>query len=194
MAFRTISIDNIKPAFVQLVEEHKLPQNVFAFYLGKQPELTIGGYDQSKFTGDLQWVPLSSETYWQVKLESANYGGKSLSLSTENAIIDSGTSLIVCPATDVSKIVKAIGVSDDGSGNYIVDCSKISSLKPLVFRMNGVDFSIPSDKYVLNLDGTCIVGIQSLDQDLCILGDVFMRQYYSVFDYGNSRVGFAVAV
>jgi gastricsin len=48
-------------------------------------------------------------------------------------------------------------------------------------------------------DGYCMVGIESIDislndQPTWILGDVFLRSYYAIFDVGNNRVGFATAV
>ena len=41
---------------------------------------------------------------------------------------------------------------------------------------------------------TCIVGISAEESSMWILGDIFMRHFYSVFDYTNQRVGFGLAV
>lgn len=48
-------------------------------------------------------------------------------------------------------------------------------------------------------NGYCTVGVEPTylpsqnGQPLWILGDVFLRSYYSVYDMGNNRVGFATA-
>jgi phytepsin len=37
----------------------------------------------------------------------------------------------------------------------------------------------------------CVLGFMHLSGPLWILGDVFMPQYYTVFDWGNQQLGFA---
>ena len=44
----------------------------------------------------------------------------------------------------------------------------------------------------------CLVGVMGLDmpdgrEPIVILGDVFLRKYYSIYDIGNKRVGLALA-
>lgn len=53
--------------------------------------------------------------------------------------------------------------------------------------------------HVVQNNGYCTVGVEPTylpsqnGQPLWILGDVFLRSYYSVYDMGNNRVGFATA-
>ncbi|KAG8907334.1 hypothetical protein FRB99_004581 [Tulasnella sp. 403] len=45
-----------------------------------------------------------------------------------------------------------------------------------------------------SLGETCVGGIMGQDNDLAILGDEFLKSWYTVFDYENTQVGFAQAV
>lgn len=58
LGFTAISIDGTTTPFENLIRQNKVDQPVFSFYLGDNApgELTFGGYDSSKFEGDLQFV------------------------------------------------------------------------------------------------------------------------------------------
>lgn len=80
---------------------------------------------------------------------------------------------------------------------YMIDCLKKASLPDLdIMFGGGAKFMFKADDYVLSVSGQCLFAFMGIDLppqlgEMWILGDVFMRKYYSVFDYGQKRVGFA---
>jgi Eukaryotic aspartyl protease len=204
MGFTSISIDNTITVFENAMKQNVVDQPVFAFYLGDNApgELTFGGYDAAKFVGDLITIPLVSATYWEVALDSITAGSYQ---STPNAdgsaitgIIDSGTSLLVGPKREVTRLAAAVGAKPNFNGQYTVDCATIDSLPDMVFTMQGKKFALPGKTAVLQMQGACIFAVMGMDfpkpGPQWILGDVFMREYYSVFNYLDQTVSFAKAV
>jgi len=114
------------------------------------------------------------------------------------AIADSGTSLIAGPSGIIGKFHEKLGIGQDG----FVECeAELPDVNVVLENEHGVDrtFTLTKKDYILRLDagkGTerCVSGFMRMDmEDFWIFGDVFMRKFYSVFDYGNARVGFATA-
>lgn len=197
LAFDSIAIGG-STVFGSAIEQGLVKDPMFAFYLGDDSdgELTLGGYDKSKFSGELAWVGLQKATYWQVKLDGAKMG--SYSTKDTNCIIDSGTSLLVGPKAEVSKLASKVGATQTPMGQYTIDCAQVDSLPPVVFTIDGKDYSIDGKDTVIQSSGLCLFAFMGMDlpegAPQWILGDVFMRKYYTVFDQGNKRIGFAPAV
>jgi len=88
-------------------------------------------------------------------------------------------------------LIKAIGT---------VDCDKLSTYPDFVFTLGGQEYSLTAYEYILQITAggktQCQLGIMALDTpgNLFILGDSFIKSYYTHFDVQNKRVGFAKAV
>mmetsp|Transcript_26124 Transcript_26124/g.42045 ORF Transcript_26124/g.42045 Transcript_26124/m.42045 type:complete len:371 (-) Transcript_26124:190-1302(-) len=204
MAFQSISVDGVTPVWYGLLDQSD--SKVFAFYLGstnkqQQSEMLIGGIDEKHYTGDITYVPLTSKTYWQFKVDSMTVGSD-VNEQNFQAIADTGTSLMAGPSPVMSAINKAIGAKKMIIGNeYQVDCSKIDSMPTVNIQLNGKNFPLAPQDYVLQVSQggqtQCLSGFMGLDaltsRELYILGDVFIRKYYTIFDAENSQVGFATA-
>jgi len=201
LAWPRISVDGILPVFPAAFDQGLIATPSFAFYLGQADgqagELTLGGYDTNHFTGDLTYVPLTNETYWETTLTNITIGGQSVT-SCPRVILDSGTSLLAGPSADVKAIATMVGATPFplNPKEYTIDCSKIASLPDMVMTIGGNPFTLKGSDYVINAGGQCLfamIGIDVPSGALWIAGDVFMRKYYTVFDYGNKRLGFAPA-
>ncbi|KAJ3315023.1 Vacuolar protease A [Boothiomyces sp. JEL0838] len=184
--------------------------SVFSFYLsdakdGDNGEVTFGGIDSSKFTGNINYVPLNSQTFWQFDATnlSFNVAGQTGTVGDSNystdAISDTGTSLIILGQTAADGINQAIGATyDSNQGAYAIDCGVAKTGSPIDFVFGDQQFtlSIPPQYYVLDAgNGQCISGILAGAGNGTpnIFGDILSRAYYTVYDKGNTQVGFALA-
>jgi len=201
LAYDTISVNGIVPPFYEMVNKGMLDEPVFAFYLGDQEEgsvVTFGGVDKSHYTGELTKIPLRRKAYWEVDLDAIALGDESAEFENTGAILDTGTSLIVLPTTMAELINKDIGAKKGFGGSYTIECDKRASLPDMTFTLSGTNWTISPYDYTIEAQGSCISAFQGMDipapaGPLVILGDAFLRRYYSVYDHGSDSVGLAKA-
>ncbi|CAN8104254.1 unnamed protein product [Discula destructiva] len=231
MAFSTIAQDNGTTFFESLIAAGSVDANEFGVYLGRvasgteeDSELTLGGRDSTKVTGDFVTVPVSSETYWQVAIDRVTVNGKTGGISTPGqAAIDTGTTLWVAPTTAakeiMAKVPNALGFPLEGEVLYIYPCNTSAEYIPALefagesFPINPLDFNlgaIESEDIVMlalgnqtlvdemaaanvtsELANFCIAGMAGLDlyadENLYIVGDTFIKNWYTVFSYDASN-------
>jgi len=201
LGYDTISVNKIVPPFYQMVNQGLLDEPVFAFYLGDsegQSEAVFGGVDKAHYTGDIEYIPLRRKAYWEVDLDFIAYGDEVADLEDTGVILDTGTSLNVIPSSLAELLNKEMGAEKGYNGQYTIDCGKKNTLPDITFSLSGSNYSLPASDYILEVSGSCISTFMGMDipapaGPLAILGDAFLRRYYSVYDLGKNAVGLARA-
>ncbi|KAI8143738.1 aspartic peptidase domain-containing protein [Fennellomyces sp. T-0311] len=192
--------------FYSMIEQGIVDEPVFAIYTqANSGEIDFGGIDPTRYRGNIHYTKVIDTKFWMVAMAAYQYGR--VKGGKRNVIIDSGTTLIITTPEDAKAIHSVVpGALDNGDSTWSVPCRHVDQLSPLLLSIGGKTLAISPHNYVLRPTGhassMCLSGIsgQTLnseeDQDddpTWILGDVFMKQFYTVFDVGKNRVGFAEA-
>jgi len=190
LAYGSISVDKL-PTFI---DSSDLTDKSFSFVLKENPldsYMTLPGYDTELVgTEEFTFHNVIEEKYFSLKLDSIAQGSNKIDTTGWKAVIDSGTSVIVGSKKIVDPLIQGITVNDD--------CSGVESLPNLTWTIDGIDYVMTPNDYVLSVEEggqkECVMGVLSSafpdNFNYFILGDSFMRKYYSYFDKVNARVGF----
>ncbi|KAJ2454143.1 aspartic proteinase precursor [Coemansia sp. RSA 2336] len=190
-----------------MVQAGLLEKPIFSFWVreghGGQHaggEVVLGGVNSQRFEGDGRVLPIVRKMYWEVELNGLlidNYPVPSI--SSQTAIIDTGTSLIVLPAIDADVVNQALGAVPlyDEYGLYAIDCRK-SNKPPVKFVFAGEEFAIHPTHYILPVGpGRCVSAFAastSPDLSRWVIGNSFLRAWHTTFDVENFEIKLAKAV
>lgn len=210
MGYPTIAVDQVVPPFNSMIQQSVVEQPVFSFWLNRTAgkvmggELHLGGMDTTYYTGDITYLPITRHGYWQFAMGAVSVGEEAVACEGGcQAIADTGTSLIVGPKDEVKKINTLLGGHPLPRGLWLIDCATIPSLPDLTFTLGGKQFTVPASAYIIQQSQAgktmCISGVVGMDLPpsagkLFILGDIFLGEYYSIYDFGQNRMGFAKSV
>ncbi|NXO90932.1 PEPA protein, partial [Certhia brachydactyla] len=195
LAFPSIASSGATPVFDNMMMENLVDRKLFSVYLSRDSQggsfVLFGAIDPYYTTRGISWIPLSAETYWQIAMESVSINGAPVACSSGcQAIVDTGTTLLAVPIRAFRTLMSRLGASSSGE----ISCQAINNLPDLIFHIHGKEFPVPPRAYVLRSNGYCTLGLQGMDVpteegELWILGDVFIREYYVIFDRANNKVG-----
>lgn len=192
--------------------------------------ITLGGWDETYYTGDINFIDFTGAAkqnlaYWQIPVEGASIKGKPMSIggggpdipsqAAAEVMFDSGTTLILGPASQVGQFYEAIEGSFEyprpGSGDYMFPCDTIPKFD-LTFKFGGVDYPVYdndmvaasySRQYLESFGGMgdkfrgaehwCMGAIAATEDSTppWIFGDAFLKNVYTVYRADPPSIGLA---
>lgn len=115
--------------------------------------VTYGAIDTENCDPNINYVKLTSLTYWQFSMSGFSVGSFSTS-KTVQAISATGTAWIGGPKAAIDAIRENTGARrDNGSGLWIAECTK-KGLPDLVFSIGGNEYRVSSMEYLVPVSKT----------------------------------------
>jgi len=206
LAMPPLATHHSTPVFDNIVDHHLLPHPSFFFYLsnaakGDNSEFSLGAANPARMATEFSYHPIINENdYWAIRMDDIEVDGKRLNACDNDKgycklVVDSGTSFLTAPFAATRKLLPKMHAQRD--------CSNLAHLPEIAYIVEGKRYALSAHDYVVKVkhdfdDGECITGMMHLDVPsprgpVWILGDVFMRKFYTQFDRENNRVGIALA-
>jgi len=210
LSFPELSSSGYTPIFDNIMKQQLLQSNSFSFYYGASGKsdsssIILGAPNTEFCASPFRWVEISREMYWEVRMDDILLNGKPQGLCGDHgcrAVVDTGTSLLTGPSESIRSLLETISVPDS------CDPSSLPTLTYLLSDAHGqYKLDLEPSYYIVKSDDDddssspkyCKPGFMALDVPaprgpLWILGDVFMRKWYTVFSRTSPpKLGFAVA-
>lgn len=211
LAFPSLSFGGIEPFFERVIRAKLLKSNEFSFYLNtdsnRPSALLWGGVDKDLFEGSIVMFPVVKPHYWSLELVDFRINGKSLKahVSEDNkakyVLVDSGTTYFTAPSEMFYSIMKQFPEAP---------CSEVEGYPAIEYVLRSAHnktftLEVSQETYmVMDEYDSCRPAFMKLDikrksyGPAMILGEVFMRHFFTVFSRGNgsldqAKVGFARA-
>ncbi|KAK7932354.1 acid protease [Apiospora marii] len=187
-----------------MITQHDIPKEselfTSAFYSdrdGKDSFYTFGYIDQELVQGQqIHWTPIdNSQGFWQFPSASFSINGQSTEQSGNLAIADTGTTLALMSDAACKALYDQIpgATYDEQNQGYVFPLStSADDLPEFSIDIGGKSFVIQKEDLAFAPadDQNWYGGVQSRgDMTFDILGDVFLKSVYAIWDQGNKRFG-----
>ena len=182
-----------------MMKEELLKNNILGINLqrhsdgARDGQITFGAIDKSKFEGEITYTDIIPDVHrWEIPIEDTEVDGNPANFKGKSAIVDTGTSFMLLPPEDAKVIHSFIPDAVQDGEDFKVPCSTKALIE---ISISGVKYTVSHKDYVGRADKTgqmCrsnIAGHQAFGKDQWLLGDVFLKNVYSVFDFDKNRIG-----
>jgi len=197
-------------------------ERTFAVFLAisdeEQSEITFGGWQVERLREgeDLSWSQVQDPDlgYWQLRIFAISIDGVKTNYCDDGscrAVVDTGTSLLGVPSTlgqDLAKALRHNSSTGDGLcggpgprlefdlGNFTIALDPADYARP---EMVTEELRVAANAAANSSVGACVPMLMHIDlpeplgSKTMILGEPVLQRYYTAFDAGAKRIGFAQA-
>jgi len=189
----------------------KMHEPVFSVYLGREiqdeAEISFGGIRPERMASPMTWMSVSEEGYWQFQFTDFLVDGKPMKLCEKygkrqcQAVLDTGSSLMMGPTEDLNPILKALSFGSDPQMN----CTEKQTFPKLGFKIANKTFEMEPEDYMdrssYSQQNTtaqaCWAHLMPIGDTgrgpIFVLGMPFMRTFYTAYNVRDKKIGIALA-
>jgi hypothetical protein len=216
--FVGLGIKSKDPNHLTLVEnlyqKNVIKNNIFSIFLNnnkyekddkRKPKsmLMIGGTDLDKYSNgdDVNYYQISSrnDKLWSLNMSSIKCKDTEIETDETFAVLDSNNPKIIGPKAKVDKLFERFEAMY-GCGYYysrmVCDCSEIYAIVKfphITIKIEDDEYTFHEGNYFKKTSKVCFLMFEGADIDYWILGQPFLRKYYSIYDIKNERIGLVEA-